>query len=44
MMSMALWEITLHPPLLVEHTEEILLEKFGLDADKIAALRQKGAI
>lgn len=37
-------EITRHPPLLGEHTEELLREKFGFDEDRIAALRKEGVI
>lgn len=37
-------EITRHPPLLGEHTEELLREKFSFDGDKITAMRQKGVI
>ena len=32
------------PPLLGEHTETVLKEVLGLDAEKIAALRVVGAI
>jgi len=34
----------LAPPLLGEHTEEVLRERLGLDAAAIAALREKGVI
>ncbi len=33
-----------HPPLLGEHTDEVLAEKLGLDADALAELRASGAI
>jgi len=33
-----------HPPLLGEHTDEVLAEKLGLDADAIAKLREAGTI
>ncbi len=32
------------PPMLGEHTEEVLAEWLGLDADAVAALREKGAV
>lgn len=32
------------PPILGEHTEEILSSRLGYDADRIAALRAKGAV
>lgn len=32
------------PPMLGEHTDEVLHERLGLDADAIAALRHEGAI
>jgi crotonobetainyl-CoA:carnitine CoA-transferase CaiB-like acyl-CoA transferase len=32
------------PPLLGEHTDEVLREVLGLGAEEIAALRQEGAI
>jgi formyl-CoA transferase len=37
-------DINKHPPLLGEHTDEILQEMFGYGADKIAELRQDGVI
>jgi formyl-CoA transferase len=37
-------EITRHPPLLGEHTEEILREKFGYNSKKIEEFRQQGII
>ena len=37
-------EITRHPPLLGEHTDEILLEKLGYGSEKIEELRQDGII
>jgi formyl-CoA transferase len=37
-------EITRHPPLLGEHTQEILQEKFGYDAAEIEKLRLDGVI
>ena len=33
-----------HPPLLGEHTDEVLTEKLGLDAAAIAELKAAGAI
>jgi crotonobetainyl-CoA:carnitine CoA-transferase CaiB-like acyl-CoA transferase len=33
-----------HPPLLGEHTDEVLAEKLGLSADEIAAMREAGTI
>jgi crotonobetainyl-CoA:carnitine CoA-transferase CaiB-like acyl-CoA transferase len=33
-----------HPPLLGEHTDEVLAEKLGLDAASVAELRAAGAI
>ena len=33
-----------HPPVLGEHTDEVLLEQLDLGADEIAALREAGAI
>ena len=33
-----------HPPLLGEHTDELLREVLGKDAAEIAALRRAGAI
>jgi crotonobetainyl-CoA:carnitine CoA-transferase CaiB-like acyl-CoA transferase len=32
------------PPLLGEHTDSVLGERLGLDAAKLAALREKGVI
>jgi formyl-CoA transferase len=37
-------EITRHPPLLGEHTDEILREKFGYNSKKIEEFRQQGII
>jgi formyl-CoA transferase len=37
-------EIVRHPPLLGEHTEEVLHERLGLAANEIEALRQNGVI
>lgn len=37
-------EIERHPPLLGEHTEEILREKLGYDPARIASLREAGII
>jgi formyl-CoA transferase len=37
-------DINRHPPLLGEHTEEILQERFGLSASEIENLRQNGVI
>ncbi|UCD89761.1 MAG: CoA transferase [Desulfobacterales bacterium] len=37
-------EITRHPPLLGEHTDEILKETFGYNSKKIEELRQNGVI
>jgi crotonobetainyl-CoA:carnitine CoA-transferase CaiB-like acyl-CoA transferase len=34
----------LHPPLLGEHTDEVLSEELGLDAAQIAALREKSVV
>jgi crotonobetainyl-CoA:carnitine CoA-transferase CaiB-like acyl-CoA transferase len=34
----------LPPPLLGEHTEAVLAERLGLDADALAALREKKVI
>jgi formyl-CoA transferase len=34
----------LHPPLLGEHTEEILLDQLGLSLERIQQLREKGAV
>ncbi|MGB2985192.1 MAG: CoA transferase, partial [Phycisphaerae bacterium] len=36
--------VRLPPPLLGEHTDEILTDVLGYPQDKIAALRQQGAI
>jgi formyl-CoA transferase len=36
--------VRLHPPLLGEHTEEVLRERLGLDSDEIARLRADGVI
>jgi formyl-CoA transferase len=33
-----------HPPLLGEHTDEVLQEALGLGGDELTALRQQGAI
>jgi crotonobetainyl-CoA:carnitine CoA-transferase CaiB-like acyl-CoA transferase len=33
-----------HPPLLGEHTDELLREVLGLDASEIATLRKSGAV
>jgi len=33
-----------HPPLLGQHTDEVLRDVLGYDADKIAGLRESGAI
>jgi len=43
-MSETTCEITRHPPLLGEHTEEILHEKFGYNPEKIEELRQNDII
>jgi formyl-CoA transferase len=37
-------DINRHPPLLGEHTEEILQERCGLSAAEIESLRQNGVI
>ena len=36
--------ITRHPPMLGEHTDEVLVGMAGLDADAIATLRSKGIV
>jgi formyl-CoA transferase len=33
-----------HPPLLGEHTDEILQEQLGLSPEQIQQLREKGAV
>jgi formyl-CoA transferase len=37
-------KITRHPPLLGEHTDEVLQERLGYSPEQISALREKGAI
>jgi formyl-CoA transferase len=37
-------EITRHPPLLGEHTDQVLKEKLGYDDSRIASLKQSGII
>jgi crotonobetainyl-CoA:carnitine CoA-transferase CaiB-like acyl-CoA transferase len=37
-------EIRLPPPLLGQHTEEVLTDLLGYDADKLKALHAKGTI
>ncbi len=38
------WAVRRHPPLLGEHTDEILREELGYPAERIAALRSAGAV
>lgn len=37
-------EITRHPPLMGEHTDEILKDDLGFQADQISTLREKGVV
>jgi formyl-CoA transferase len=37
-------EIKRHPPLLGEHTDELLAEVLGYDTEKISSLKENGVI